>query len=214
MLNRLAREFAAEIASHDWSDAPYRLDRAGHQRRRDSRRTAESLNDQETDRLRANVMWVTAQVLKHADPNLDLHEYAAACGVPRSITHRTDGSRSGAITYGLRWDDAEATLAATPGAPMWRAQAQCEVANLVVFKRLLGQIDGLDPSLPPPEVESVGGTTRVVTLLVRQWDEIAAGERAVEMVGAASLAVRDGSAAVLLHVEPAWLDSLNSGNNA
>lgn len=30
-LSRLAQEFAAEIANHDWSDAPYRTDRAGHQ---------------------------------------------------------------------------------------------------------------------------------------------------------------------------------------
>jgi hypothetical protein len=29
---------------------------------------------------------------------------------------------------------------------------QYEVNNLVVFKRLLGQVDGLDPSLPQPEV--------------------------------------------------------------
>ena len=29
MLSRLAQEFADEIANHDWSDAPYRLDRAG-----------------------------------------------------------------------------------------------------------------------------------------------------------------------------------------
>jgi hypothetical protein len=34
-------------------------------------------------------MWMTAQVLKHADPNLGGHAYAAACGVPRSMTHRT-----------------------------------------------------------------------------------------------------------------------------
>ncbi|GAA3081775.1 hypothetical protein GCM10017600_75110 [Streptosporangium carneum] len=31
-LGRLAREFAAEIANHDWSDATERLDRAGHKR--------------------------------------------------------------------------------------------------------------------------------------------------------------------------------------
>jgi hypothetical protein len=49
-------------------------------------------------------MWMTAQVLKHADPNLGGHAYAAACGVPRSMTHRTNGFRSGAVTYGLRWD--------------------------------------------------------------------------------------------------------------
>ena len=41
MLSRRALEFAAEISSHDWSDAPYRLDRAGHQRSKD-RRSLES----------------------------------------------------------------------------------------------------------------------------------------------------------------------------
>lgn len=207
MLSRLAREFAAEIASHDWSDAPYRLDRAGHQRESDSpsKRIAAPLDAKKTDRLRTNVMWVTAQVLKHADQNLDLHEYAAACGVPRSITHRTSGSRSDVITYGLRWADVEATVAADPGAPLWRVRVQCEVANLVVFKRLLGQLDGLDPSLPPPTVESlesVGGAMRQVTVVVRQWDGNAAGMRAVEMVSAASLSVAHGSAAALLDVEP------------
>lgn len=201
MLNRLARELAAEIYSHDWSDAPYRLDRAGHQRRTDSKRGDEQLDAVETDRVRTNVMWVTAQVLKHADPNLDLHEYAAACGVPRSITHRTNGSPSGAITYGLRWEDVEATVAATPGAPRWRVQVQCEVANLSVFKRLLRQVDMLDPSMPP-EVESVGGAMRKVTAVVREWDKTAAAERAVEIVSAASLAVMDGGPAVLLNVDP------------
>lgn len=37
-LSRLAREFAAEINYHDWSDAPFRLDRAGHQRDHDGNR--------------------------------------------------------------------------------------------------------------------------------------------------------------------------------
>ncbi|WP_035771187.1 hypothetical protein, partial [Arthrobacter sp. Br18] len=69
MLNRLATEFAAEIANHDWSDAPYRLDRAGHHRDQDSNRGKEVLTDVEADCIRTNVMWVTAQVLKHADPN-------------------------------------------------------------------------------------------------------------------------------------------------
>lgn len=204
MLNRLAREFAAEIASHDWSDAPFRLDRAGHQRRLDSagKRVTEPLSKQEADRVRTNVMWVTAQVLKHADPNLDLHEYAAACGIPRSITHRTNGSRSDAITYGLRWNDPECRMASTPGAPTWRVHVQCDVANLAVFNRLLAQVDGLDPALPPAEVKSVGGARREIAVIVRDWDEHAAGQRVVDMVSAASLAVTDGSEASLLDVEP------------
>ncbi len=101
MLNRLAREFAAEIYNHDWSDAPYRLDRAGHDRASD-RTTSPQLTTAETDSLRTNVMWVAAQVLKHADPNLDEHEFAEACGVPRSLTHTRRGHQSGVITAGIR----------------------------------------------------------------------------------------------------------------
>ncbi len=107
MLSRLAREFAAEIRNHDWSDAHERLDRAGHRREHDrASAVKETLSPDQTDRVRTNVMWVTAQVLKHADPNLDLHEYAAACGVPPSITHRrSDGKPSGAIDAGIRVDE-------------------------------------------------------------------------------------------------------------
>jgi len=101
MLNRLACELAAEIDKHDWSDAPYRLDRAGHDRASD-RTNAPQLTPAETDSLRTNVMWVAAQVLKHADPNLDVHEFAEACGVPRSVTHTRRGHQSGAITAGIR----------------------------------------------------------------------------------------------------------------
>ena len=32
MLSQMAQDFAAEIAGHDGSGAPYRADRAGHQR--------------------------------------------------------------------------------------------------------------------------------------------------------------------------------------
>jgi hypothetical protein len=66
----------------------------------------------------------------------------------RSITHCTNGFRSSAVSYRLRWAF-EATVAATPGAPLWRVQ--CEVANLVVIKRLLRQVDALDPSVAPAE---------------------------------------------------------------
>jgi len=106
-LSRIAQEFAAEIRNHDWSDAHLRLDRAGHRREHDrASDSLEPLTPKETDRVRTNVMWVTAQVLKHADPQLDLHEYAAACGVPRSITHNSDGRLSGTITAGIRFDNA------------------------------------------------------------------------------------------------------------
>lgn len=118
MLNRIAREMAAEIASHDWSDAPYRRDRAGHQRSTDAKRGDIVLDRDETETVRINVAWVTAQVLKHADPNLDLHAYLNACGVCRSVTHRTDGSRSDFVTFGLRWDDTQNKIPMRPGAPL------------------------------------------------------------------------------------------------
>jgi hypothetical protein len=104
MLSRLAQEFAAEIANHDWSDAPYRLDRAGHSREHDSKAPAEVLSPQETDRVRMNAMWVVAQVLMHADPNLDVHEFAEACGLPRRLTHNAHGrgEPSGFVDAGIR----------------------------------------------------------------------------------------------------------------
>jgi hypothetical protein len=204
-LSRIAREMAAEIASHDWSDSPGRLDRAGHQRRHDrSSWEIKQLGQHETECVRTNVMFVTAQVLKHLDPNLDLHEYADACGVPRSITYRKDGSPSGAITHGLRWKDIGAELADKPGAQLWRVELGCEVAHLAAFKRSLWQLDGLDPAIrrEVESVESVGGATRKVTVAVREWDEHSAAERAAELVSAAGLAVLDGSPAVVLSVKP------------
>jgi hypothetical protein len=102
-LSRLAREFAAEIKNHDWSDAPYRLDRAGHKREFDGRKkSAEQLSPHETDRVRTNVMWVAAQVLGHTDPNFDVYEFAEACGVnTRTPSGRP---RSGGIIAGIRVD--------------------------------------------------------------------------------------------------------------
>lgn len=103
MLSRLAREFAEEIDGHDWSDSPYRLDRAGHQREFDKGwEQMPRLTDAESDAIKTNVMWVTAQVLSTADPNLDVHEFAEACGIPARIRLTKDGRRSGAIPAGLR----------------------------------------------------------------------------------------------------------------
>ncbi|MFI1194161.1 hypothetical protein ACH4T9_13000 [Micromonospora sp. NPDC020750] len=101
-LSRLAQQFADEIRQHDWSDAPHRADRAGHDRDDDirNRRTVAQLEPVETNRIRMNVMWVTAQVLAYNDPNLDVYEFAEACGVDtRTPTGRP---RTGAITAGLR----------------------------------------------------------------------------------------------------------------
>ena len=93
-LSRLAREFAAEIAQHDWSDAPYRADRAGHDRSIDSKRPAEHLDERNTDCVRLNVTWVAGQVLAHADPNFDILEFAKAAGCTEL--------RPGVLNAGLR----------------------------------------------------------------------------------------------------------------
>lgn len=199
MLSRLAREFAAEISSHDWSDAPYRLDRAGHDRRTDSRASDEVLSVEDTDRLRTNVTWVVAQVLKHEDPNLDLFEFAAACGVPRSISRRSDGSPSGVIKHGLRWDDTE-KFALPPGRPLWRARVQVDVANLVVFRRLLGQELDAVAGHVDVDVESIGGSRRVVTVTVQAWDERTAADRAQMLVAAAIPRAEAPADALLLDV--------------
>lgn len=113
-LSRLAREFAAEIANHDWSDAPFRADRAGHDRARDRTQTR-VLAPGETDIVRMNVMWVTAQVLGHADPNFDEYEFAEACGVE---TRTRSGHRNGGISAGLRKADGRYCRPGTWEAPL------------------------------------------------------------------------------------------------
>jgi hypothetical protein len=114
-LSRLAREFAAEINYHDWSDAPYRLDRAGHQRDHDkSKATSQQLTTAETDKVRTNVMWVVAQVLGHADPNFDVFEFAEWCGVNTKTS--AGRPRSGHIPAGLRYGH-ETGAVARPGDP-------------------------------------------------------------------------------------------------
>ncbi|MGW3916754.1 hypothetical protein ACWEBX_35390 [Streptomyces sp. NPDC005070] len=92
-LDRLALEFAAEINNHDWSDAPYRADQAGHRRSTD-RGAGEILSRADANRVRANAMLVVAQVLGHRDPNFDPHEFAEACGV--------EGFSAEAVRAGLR----------------------------------------------------------------------------------------------------------------
>ncbi len=102
-LSRLASEIAAEIKFQDWSDAPFRADRAGHRREYDRPAPgAPLLDERQTATVRTNVMWVVAQALGHADPNLDPYEFAEACGVD---TRTPSGRpRSGHITAGLRYD--------------------------------------------------------------------------------------------------------------
>jgi hypothetical protein len=57
----LARDFAAEINYHHWSDAPYRIDRAGHRRDHDGGRRvlnspASSFPDEAQVRLRRSTL--------------------------------------------------------------------------------------------------------------------------------------------------------------
>jgi hypothetical protein len=106
VLSRLAREFAAEIRNHDWSDAPYRADRAGHDRASDRGNTRQ-LSPRETDCVRLNAMWVTAQVLAHADANSDVVEFAAAAGVRErrpGILQAGLRSRGGVFAAPGTWD--------------------------------------------------------------------------------------------------------------
>lgn len=128
MLSRTAEEFAAEISNHDWSDAPYRGDRAGHRREDDTNKGDDVLSEEESETLRLNVMWVTAQVLKHADPNLDLHEFAEACGVPRRITRNQNGDKSGTITEGIRMNRTTG-LANQPGGSHLHDQHTTELSG-------------------------------------------------------------------------------------
>jgi hypothetical protein len=100
-LSRLAAAFAAEIRNHEWSDAPFRADRAGHNRQTDSNSNGvPQLSPSETDTVRLNVMWVCAQTLAYMDANFDVFEFAEAAGVD---TRTPSGrERSGHIPFGLR----------------------------------------------------------------------------------------------------------------
>lgn len=141
-LSRLASDFAAEINYHDWSDAPFRMDRAGHRRELDGYTSTPPLSDQQTESVRTNVMWVVAQVLGHYDPNLDPYEFAQACGVN---THTPSGRpRSGHITAGLRHD-----LAGRLAGPV--VPARCYVCSRSVAPGRDGKVqrEGITTERPP-----------------------------------------------------------------
>ena len=157
VLSSRAAHFAAEIAAHDWSDAPWRVDRAGHRRDADSKAPNTVLDDKETDRVRTNVMWVTAQVFAHEDPTFDVHEYAAACGVSPSMRLRSDGSPSGGITAGLRTLNTSPTRYAMPGSSVMPS-LEVEMAAFGVDAAICGDVrvhegvppfDTLRPALVP-----------------------------------------------------------------
>jgi hypothetical protein len=131
VLSRRAQEFAAEIRNQDWSDAHFRLDRAGHRRENDPNQgTREPLSKAEADAVRTNVMWVTAQVLGYQEGSeaFDPYEFAAACDV-RTLTRR--GEQDGYITAGLRRNNVSGTMAyAIPGT--WQFEADYVVCGQVI----------------------------------------------------------------------------------
>ncbi|MFI5526963.1 hypothetical protein ACIA8O_00245 [Kitasatospora sp. NPDC051853] len=100
-LSRDARNFAAEIRNHDWSDAPWRLDRAGHSRADDTKAGPDALTVEQTRFVKTNVMWVVGQVLSNQDPNFDIYEFAEACGLK---TTTASGRKNGGIAAGIRTD--------------------------------------------------------------------------------------------------------------
>lgn len=120
-LSPLAAHFAAEIAAHDWSDAPYRIDRAGHQRDHDRDKAGDTvLRPDQTDSVVTNVMWVVGQVLAHEQADFSIHEFAEACGVSAGIRLRSNGSPSGTVEAGLRTvgNASGGTRYAMPGASL------------------------------------------------------------------------------------------------
>jgi hypothetical protein len=111
-LSRFASHFAAEINNHDWSDSPWRTDRAGHKRTMD-RIPSRALEPDEAENVKINAMWVTAQVLAYADPNFSVDEFAVACGLPKDFTHRSNGNYSKAIINGLRMSGGRVAIPGT-----------------------------------------------------------------------------------------------------
>lgn len=75
-LSALAAEMAAGIAAFPWEQV-----------------RMPPLSEGEAESVRLNVMWVTAQVLGYNDPNLDLLEFARACGCTRSRKFIESGVR-------------------------------------------------------------------------------------------------------------------------
>jgi hypothetical protein len=114
-LSPLAGDLAAEIRDYDWSDAPWRADRAGHNRTTDSNRVQQQLSPHETETVRFNVMLVAAQALGSRDRDFDPYEFAEAAGVDT----RTPSGReqSGHIRYGLRQIDGRYCRPGTWDAP-------------------------------------------------------------------------------------------------
>jgi hypothetical protein len=104
-LSRDARELAALIQYHDWSDAPYRFDRALHRRDEDTHCGSDFLDAEETVSVVLNVTAIGNQFLLYRDPNHNPWEFALACGIsPRPHVFNSNGQPSGIISpAGLMW---------------------------------------------------------------------------------------------------------------
>jgi hypothetical protein len=81
------------------------------------------LTSEETDRIRTNVMWVTAQVLGYNDPNFQVYEFAEACGV-NTKTRR--GESDGGIESGLRREHQPGGRYQRPGTHEFDDDKQCD----------------------------------------------------------------------------------------
>jgi hypothetical protein len=103
-LSPLAAHFGAEINAHDWRDAPFRFDRAGHRWETDTHRGTEVLPPDQVDCVKANVAAVVAQVLGYTEgaSSFDPHEFFLYAGVARDIRLTRGGRQSGAVTASLR----------------------------------------------------------------------------------------------------------------
>ncbi|WP_125100770.1 hypothetical protein [Leucobacter chromiireducens] len=100
-LSTMAQRLADEIKEQDWSDAHSRLDGSRHSRTRD-RKGGAQLSDEETDRIRMNVIWVTGQALADDDPNFDIRAFAEAAGASSGMLWRKDGGPNRGLEAGLR----------------------------------------------------------------------------------------------------------------
>ena len=112
VLSRIAREFAAEIAYRDWEEV------------------AELGTGGGANSIRLMVTAAVAQVLASCDPNLQVHEFARACGVPAALVESPDGARRSAIGDEIRWDRGRI---GRPGPPMGAVESR--LASLPVCVR-------------------------------------------------------------------------------
>lgn len=117
-LSPLAADFAAEINAHEWSDATFRFDRAGHRRENDTHSGPDTpLSHGQVDYVKANVAAVVAQVLGYTEgaSSFDPHEFFLYAGVARGFRLTRNGRPSGTVTAGLR---IEGSRYDTPGSTL------------------------------------------------------------------------------------------------